>query len=194
MKKIFLGFFLIALPFFMLAQQNPTGIEVMAKAPVFAAKDQMGNMVKLAEYNKKGSVVLVFYRGQWCPYCNKQLRAIQDSLSMILEKGASLIAISPEKTESVAKTIAKTKATYPILFDDGLQIMNLYKVAFKVDDATVARYKNFGIDFNEANGSNGAVLPVPAVYIVGKDGNIVFKHFDPDYRKRVSVKEILSYL
>ncbi|MFX6435367.1 redoxin domain-containing protein, partial [Acinetobacter baumannii] len=94
---------------------------------------------------------------------NKQLKAIQDSLSMIVGKGASLIAISPEKAENVAKTIAKTNATYPIIFDDGLQIMNLYKVAFKVDDATVARYKTFGVDFNEANGSNGAVLPVPAV-------------------------------
>ncbi|MBR2648611.1 MAG: AhpC/TSA family protein [Sediminibacterium sp.] len=194
MKKIFLGLFITALPFFVLAQQNPTGIEVSSKAPVFAAKDQAGNMIKLAEYNKKGPVVLVFYRGQWCPYCNKQLKAIQDSLSMIVGKGASLIAISPEKAENVAKTIAKTKATYPIIFDDGLQIMNLYKVAFKVDDATVARYKTFGVDFNEANGSNGAVLPVPAVYIVGKNGDIIFRHFDPDYRKRVSVKEILSHL
>lgn len=194
MKKIFLGLLITALPFLVLAQQNPTGIEVSSKAPVFAAKDQAGNMIKLAEYNKKGPVVLVFYRGQWCPYCNKQLKAIQDSLSMIVGKGASLIAISPEKAENVAKTIAKTNATYPIIFDDGLQIMNLYKVAFKVDDATIARYKTFGVDFNEANGSNGAVLPVPAVYIVGKNGDIIFRHFDPDYRKRVSVKEILSHL
>ncbi|GAC1596183.1 MAG: hypothetical protein NVS3B8_09370 [Chitinophagaceae bacterium] len=143
---------------------------------------------------KKGPVVIVFYRGQWCPYCNRQLKALQDSLSLIKGKGANLIAISPEKPENVSKTIEKTKASYAILFDEGLKIMNNYDVSYAIDSNTVQKYKNFGIDFKEANGINGNYLPVPTVYIINRQKVIIFKHFDPDYRKRVSVQEILSHL
>jgi peroxiredoxin len=177
-----------------IAQTTPQGIKVNDKAPNFIAKDQSGKKVSLKNELKNGSVVLVFYRGQWCPYCNKQLKALQDSLSLIKEKGATLMAISPEKPANIAKTVEKTTATYAVLFDDRLKIMKSYDVAFSVDSTTIEKYKTYGIDFYDANGSNGATLPVPAVYIINKDGIIIFKHFDPDYRKRVTVKEILSYL
>jgi len=121
-------------------------------------------------------VVVVFYRGQWCPYCNKQLNALQDSLGFIKGKGATLIAVSPEKPANISKTVAKTKATYSVLFVDGLKIMKSYDVAFKVDSTTIEKYKKFGIDFYDANGSNGATLPVPAVYIINKDGIILFSN------------------
>jgi len=177
-----------------IAQTMPQGIGVNDKAPVFTAKDQNGKKISLKDELKNGAVVVVFYRGQWCPYCNKQLNALQDSLGFIKEKGATLIAVSPEKPANISKTVAKTKATYSVLFDDGLKIMKSYDVAFSVDSTTIEKYKKFGIDFYDANGSNGATLPVPAVYIINKDGIIIFKHFDPDYRKRVSVQEILSHL
>lgn len=143
---------------------------------------------------KNGAVVVVFYRVQWCPYCNKQLNALQDSLGFIKEKGATLIAVSPEKPANISKIVEKTKATYSVLFDDSLKIMKSYDAAFNVDTATIEKYKKFGIDFYDANGSNGATLPVPAVYIINKNGIIIFKYFHPDYRKRVSVQEILSHL
>jgi len=177
-----------------IAQTMPQGIGVNDKAPVFTAKDQNGKKISLKDELKNGAVVVVFYRGQWCPYCNKQLNALQDSLGFIKEKGATLIAVSPEKPANISKTVAKTKATYSVLFDDGLKIMKSYDVAFSVDSTTIEKYKKFGIDFYDANGSNGATLPVPAVYIINNDGIIIFKHFDPDYRKRVSVQEILSHL
>jgi len=177
-----------------IAQTMPQGIGVNDKAPVFTAKDQNGKKISLKDELKNGAVVVVFYRGQWCPYCNKQLNALQDSLGFIKEKGATLIAVSPEKPANISKTVAKTKATYSVLFDDGLKIMKSYDVAFSVDSTTIEKYKKFGIDFYDANGSNGATLPVPAVYIINKDGIIIFKYFDPDYRKRVSVQEILSHL
>jgi peroxiredoxin len=176
------------------AQTSPKGISVNDKAPDFIAKDQNGNKVQLNNELKNGAVVVVFYRGQWCPYCNKQLKALQDSLGFIKEKGATLIAVSPEKPANISKTVEKTKATYSVLFDDSLKIMKSYDVAYGVDTATIQKYKKFGIDFYDANGSNGATLPVPAVYIINKDGIIIFKHFDADYRKRVSVQEILSHL
>ncbi len=116
------------------------------------------------------------------------------TLSAELKKGAALIAVSPEKPENISKTVEKTKASYSVLFDDGLKIMKSYDVAFSVDSNTVEKYKKNGIDFYDANGGNGATLPVPTVYIINKEGIIVFKHFDPDYRKRVTVQEILSHL
>jgi peroxiredoxin len=177
-----------------MAQEAPKGLTVQAKAPDFSAKDQTGTTINLKDQLKKGSVVLVFYRGQWCPHCNKQLSKLEDSIQLIKAKGASLIAITPEKQENIRKTIAKTKATYPILFDEGLQIMKKYEVAFAVDNTTIERYKKYGIDFNEINGANGANLPVPAIYVINKEGVIVFRHFDPDYRNRATVQEILKYL
>jgi peroxiredoxin len=176
------------------AQDGPKGLQVNDDAPAFTAKDQSGKNVSLSDQLKKGPVVLVFYRGQWCPYCNKQLKKLEDSLSLITGKGASLVTVTPEKPESIEKTIKKTKASYPILYDDGLKIMKSYDVAFAVDAATVEKYKGYGIDFNQANGANGANLPVPALYIISKEGKIIFRHFDADYTKRASVAEILEHL
>ncbi|MEO6232892.1 MAG: peroxiredoxin-like family protein [Ferruginibacter sp.] len=195
LKKICTLFIAILfVPFFTFAQHTPLGLQVNDNAPTFTSKDQNGKTINLKNALKQGPVVIVFYRGQWCPYCNKQLMRLEDSLSLITGKGATLIAVTPEKPANISKTIEKTKATYPVLFDDGLKIMKSYDVAFAVDTATIEKYKKYGIDFNEANGVNGANLPVPAVYIINQKGVIVFRYFDPDYRKRVTVAEILTYL
>lgn len=194
MKYRTIIFALLVAPILSLAQLSPKGLLVNDKAPEFSAKDQHGKLINLTAELKRGPVVVVFYRGQWCPYCNRQLKELQDSLSFINAKGATLLAVSPEKLENISKTIEKTKASYAVLFDEGLKIMKSYDVAFNVDSNMVEKYKKFGIDFYDANGSNGATLPVPAVYIINKEGVIIFKHFDPDYKKRVSVQEILSHL
>ncbi len=176
------------------AQTYPTGLNVNDKAPAFSAADQNNKKISLKNELKNGAVVLVFYRGQWCPYCNKELKQLEDSISFIKAKGATVLAITPELPENITKTIGKTKASYPILYDEGLKIMNDYKVAFQVDDNTIAKYKSYGIDFDKANGSNGSHLPVPAVYVVNKKGVIVYRFFDVDYKKRSSIKDILDHL
>lgn len=195
MKIIFCIAIVLFQSIIIMAQDTPNGLNINDKAPEFTARDQSGKTVSLRDQLTKGPVVLVFYRGQWCPYCNKQLKKLEDSLSLITAKGASLVTITPEKPESISKTIQKTKASYPILFDDGLKIMRSYDVAYAVDTATIERYKKYNIDFNEVNGSNnGTNLPVPAVYVINKEGNIVFRHFDSDYTKRASVQQILEHL
>ena len=194
MKKLLTILICASVNYFSFAQKTPKGLQLLDEAPAFAAIDQNGTLIELKDLLNKGSVVMVFYRGQWCPYCNKQLSALQDSLGFIIKKGATLIAVSPEKPANISKTVEKTKATYSVLFDDSLKIMKSYDVAFSLDSTTIEKYKKFGIDFYDANGSNGAALPVPAVYIINREGIIIFKHFDPDYRKRVSVQEILLHL
>lgn len=178
------------------AQPNiyPEGLKVGDIAPLILGKDNHGKNFDLKKQLKKGDVVVIFYRGQWCPFCNKQLSQLNDSLSMITAKGASVVAISPETMENVGKTVAKSKAAFPIISDESMAIMKAYHVNFAVDEKTQGRYKKFGLDFTEANGSNGANLPVPATYIIGKDGIIKYAFFNPDYKMRTSVKDILEHL
>lgn len=180
---------------FAIAQSpEPRGLKVGDTAPSFTTTDNNGKSFSLGVALQKGDVVLMFYRGQWCPYCNKQMSQMNDSLLLITGKGATVVAISPEIQENVVKTIKKTKASFPVISDVQMKIMKDYQVNFTVPQTAIDRYKNFGIDFTVANGENGANLPVPATYVIGKNGKIKYVFFNPDYRKRASVKEIASYL
>jgi len=193
MKKILLFVFMLT-TVGLFAQEAPEGLFIGSKAPDFKGKDQNDKDIKLKDLLKKGKVVMVFYRGQWCPYCNKQLSALQDSIQQIIDKGATLLAISPEKVEMIGKTVEKTKAEYSILHDKDLKIMKAYDVDFEVPENTVTRYRNAGLDLEKLNGENGTNLPVPAVYIIDKESTITYRFFDKDYKKRPSVKEILGNL
>lgn len=193
MKKILLFVFMLTTAV-VFAQEAPEGLFIGSKAPDFKGKDQNDQEIKLKDLLKKGKVVLVFYRGQWCPYCNRQLSALQDSLQLIVDKGATLLAVSPEKSEMIDKTVEKTKAAYSVIHDKDLKIMKAYDVEFEVPENTVTRYRNAGIDLEKANGENGKYLPVPAVYIIDKESTVTYRFFDKDYKKRPSVKELLDNL
>ncbi len=195
MKKLLSFASMICIALFAKAQSvYPAGLKIGDIAPEINAADQSGKKTDWQRLLKKGDVVVVFYRGQWCPFCNKQLSKINDSLSLITAKGATVIAVTPETPENIKMTVEKTKAAYPIVEDNNLEIMKAYKVNFAVDDNTVTKYKSYGIDFEKANGSNGANLPVPATYIIGMNGKVKYVFFNPDYRQRPSVKELLDHL
>lgn len=177
------------------AQEKPEGLFINSKAADFKGKDQNGENVSMKDLRKKGPVVVIFYRGSWCPYCNKELKRFQDSTEFITEKGAQIVAVTPEMADGILKTVEKTGATFPIIYDEDMKIAKAYGVSYEVDEKTKARYKNFGTDLLVINGQKGkAYLPVPAVYIVNRDGSVVYRFFDADYKKRVSVKEILDQL
>ncbi len=197
MKKVFsicLSLTLAISSFAQFTSAYPQGLKVGEIAPQLTGIDQNGKKINLKEILEKGEVVLVFYRGQWCPYCNKELSAINDELQTINTKGATVIAITPETAENINKTIEKTNVLFSIIQDDGLTIMKNYKVNFTVDEVTLTKYKNYGIDFEKVNGSNGSNLPIPATYIIDKNGKIKYVFFDPDYKKRASVKDIIENL
>jgi peroxiredoxin len=176
------------------AQDKPEGLFINSKAADFKAKDQSGNEISLKDLRRKGPVVLMFYRGSWCPFCNRELSRFQDSLDYILGKGATLIAITPENKTGIDSTVGKTGASFSIISDEGMKIATQYGVSFKVDDRTVARYKNAGIDLVKQNSQKEAALPVPAVYIINKDGTVSYRFFEADYKKRPWVKDILEAL
>lgn len=177
--------------FNMLAQQE---LKVGELAPKFESVSHDGELIDLDSLLKKGPVVLFFYRGSWCPFCNKQMSELQDSLYLLKEKSAIVLAISPETDQSMNKIIDKTDAEFIFMSDTTYKIMNDYHVSFVLDESTRKKYKLFGLDVEEANGNDQFILAVPATYIIGKDGKIVFSYFEVNYKKRVSVKKLLSIL
>jgi len=169
-------------------------LPINSKAPLFSATTTQDKVFDLSEVIKEKQVVLMFYRGQWCPHCNKQLSELQDSLKYINELGATVIAITPEKPEEIDKTVEKTSASFNLIYDEGHRIMDLYKVTFTMPKAKHALYKTYGVDINKASGNDDRALPVPATYIINKHGKITGSFFDDNYKKRASVKQILEIL
>ncbi|HVF82038.1 MAG TPA: peroxiredoxin-like family protein [Flavisolibacter sp.] len=192
MKKVILSFLSLYIVLIAVAQEKPEGLFLNSKAPDFKLKDQSGIEVSLKELRKKGQTVVMFYRGNWCPYCSKQLKAFSDSLHLISAKGAQLVAITPEASGGIDSTIAKTGAVFPILYDEGAKMAAAYQVNYKLDDRTVSRYKMTGVDLLKHNNQKQVVLPVPAVYIINSEGSVTYRYFDENYKKRVSVAEILK--
>lgn len=194
MKKIYLFLFCLCFSGLLYSQEKPEGLFIGSRAPDFRATDQQGQEIRLRDLLKKGKVVLVFYRGYWCPYCNKELSRLQDSLGLLTEKGATVLAITPELPEGIAKTVEKTGVSFPVIHDRELKIMKSYDVEFEVEENSLSRYRSGGVDIEKNNGKNGKYLPVPAVYIIDKESYITYRFFESDYRKRPSVKELLANL
>jgi peroxiredoxin len=170
-----------------------SGLKNGETAPDFIATDNAGKSLDLKALLKSHkAVVLFFYRGQWCPYCNKQIKHLQDSLQLLTAKGAYVIGVTPETAENINKTVEKTTASFSIVQDGGYKIMKAYQVNYVVDDAMFGKLKNYGIDLEKNNGNADHVLPVPATYVINSAGKIVYVHFDKDYTKRPSVSTLLS--
>ncbi len=192
--------FLIGLLFLitkMLESQNfvNSGLNVGDNAHLFEAVNQYGETVKLSGYLPKGKTVIIFYRGHWCPVCNKHLKVIQDSLELIYEKGAQVIAVSPEKPFLLKKTANKTSVEFNIVHDEDFKICDAYGVTFKPDEDQINLYNTMlGADLENAHSDDSERLPIPATYIIDQLGKVIWRHFDPDYKKRSSVKDILKHL
>ena len=173
----------------------PKGLPMGSIAPDFNGSDQDGNRIRLKSLLKKGPLVLIFYRGQWCPVCNAYLKTFQDSLSLITQRGAQVIAVSPETVENARETQSKTKLTVPILSDTSQKIMKDYGVFFHVTGGYDLKIKVFLFtSIASNNGKDDAYLPVPATYIIDTDGKIVWRQFDINYKNRASVRSILKNL
>ncbi len=178
----------------LLAAQTPEPLFIGDKAPQFRALDQYEKPVSLKERLEHGPVIIVFYRGQWCPHCNRHMSQIQDSLQMILDAGASVIAITPERAEKIEKTVKKTSASFSIIYDENHRIMDSYKVTFKLSGWKRFIYALGGININKASGNKDHALPIPATYIIATNGTIYSSHFYEDYSERMPVIDMLEII
>ena len=191
MKK---GFFIAAVVLlFSIKVFGQSALVLGTKAPLFEGIDNQGKKQSLKALLKKhNAVVLFFYRGQWCSYCNRYMSQIQASLNKLTAKGAIVIGVTPETGIAITTTVSKTGASFPIIRDNGYKIMKAYKVDYVVDTASLNRMHKYHIDMDANNGNTDHVLPIPATYIINKKEKIIFAHFDTDYRKRASIDEMIN--
>ncbi len=164
------------------------------RVPGFTLPDARGGDISLAEELKRGSVVVAFYRGGWCPYCDLQLRSYQEVLPRIRQLGASVVAISPQTLEATLTTAEKKELAFAVLSDRSDQVARAYGLAFKVPARLDEIQRGFGIDIPAANGDTSNELPVTATFVVASDGRVAFRHLDVDWRRRLEPAKLLQWL
>jgi len=173
----------------------PMGLKPGDKAPDFTGYDQKGKQVVLKKILEKGPVVLFFYRGKWCPVCSRYLNNYQDSLNIITDQGFNVVAITPESIENVEQTVKAHNLTFTVIYDCQEQIMKDYDVMFSVTKAYQDKIlTSLSTDIAKNNGREAARLPVPATFIINREGIIVAVRFDPNYQNRASVKWMMKNL
>lgn len=146
-----------------------------------------GKTIDILEKVKEKPSIIVFYRGSWCPFCNRQLSGLQKVEKDIADLGYQLIAISPDKAEKLQKVIDKNDLTYTLLSDSKMEVAKAFGVAFQLAEKTLGKYKTFGINLEKASdGGNKNLLPVPSVFVLDKKGTIKFEYINPNYKERLN--------
>jgi peroxiredoxin len=172
-----------------------TALKVGDRAPAIVLDNANGETVDVGTLLKKGPVIVAFYRGGWCPYCNLELRALQRALPDIKAAGASLVAISPEKPDDTLSTVEKNALTFEVLSDVGQKVGRVFRLVYEFSDALKSAYKEFGLDIPAKNGAvDEWALPIAATYVIGRDGIIAYSYTDADYRDRADPSDILALL
>lgn len=164
------------------------------KAPTFRLPDAAGKEIDLGALLEKGPVVVSFYRGGWCPYCNLQLKALQAHLPEIEALGASLVAVTPETPDGTMTTIETHKLGFEVLSDAGNEVARAYGLVFEVAGDLRALYGKMGIDLEQKNGDDRWELPVPGTFVLSKSGDVVEAYVNPDHRYRLDPEKIVTAL
>ncbi len=168
-----------------------TARQVGDTAPDFTLTNATGQPVRLYDALVTGPVILTWYRGGWCPYCNLTLQRLQEELPKFRAAGASLLALTPELPDSSMSTSEKHALEFDVLSDPGNAVARSYGVVFHLTPAVAASYQN-GFDLHAYNGDASDELPLAATYVIGMDGVITYAFLHPDYRNRAEPKDILE--
>ncbi len=166
-------------------------LAVGAEVPEATLMTSSGDSFSLRDEATKQPTVIIFYRGGWCPYCTEHLAEIQGVEKQLVDLGFRILAISPDLSGALEATKVKTKAAYTLLADPEGDAAEAFGLRFRIDDETVERYKNYGITL-PLDASGAPWLPVPALYLLGKNGRIGFAHWDAKYQKRLTADAVLG--
>ncbi|HEV3245927.1 MAG TPA: peroxiredoxin-like family protein [Beijerinckiaceae bacterium] len=165
------------------------------RAPAIVLGNAKGETVDVGTLLRKGPVIVTFYRGGWCPFCNLELKAFQDVLPRIIAAGASLIAISPEKPDESLSTAEKNALTFEVLSDVGQKVGRAFGLVYEFTDELKSAYDGFGLDIPTRNDAPGEwALPISATYVIDRDGTIIYAYTDADYRDRADPRDVLDAL
>jgi peroxiredoxin len=162
------------------------------RAPDFTLPDQLGRRVSLAGELEQGPVVLIFYRGEWCPYCNTMLRTYGLRAADFSQRGARLVAVSPQTPDNSLTMAEKHSLEFPVLSDEGGEVIGTY--GLKYDVASREVYETAGVDLAKFNGNGGWILPAPAVFVIDREGTVRFVSVNGDYTERAEPDEPLAAL
>lgn len=176
-------------------KQGDSALAVGSKAPSFDLPDANGKQVKSSDLLENGALVVTFYRGSWCPYCNLQLRALSQRLAEIHGLNAELVAISAQVPDESLSIVEKQELTFPVLSDQDAKLAEAFGVAWQVPEVlTEHMKKDRGLDLEKINNGNGSILPIPATFIINQAGDIVWRFVDVDYRNRSEPEDVIEQL
>ncbi|MGJ8655933.1 MAG: peroxiredoxin-like family protein [Akkermansiaceae bacterium] len=176
-------------------EESGCAIEVGEVAHDFELPNAVGELVSLSGLLAKGPVVVTFYRGSWCPYCNLELRALQDRLAEIHSLGAELVAISPQMPDESLTGPERGALSFPVLSDQDAKVAAQYGVAWEVPEILLEHMRvDRGLDLKDLNNGNGSILPIPATFVLDRRGEVVWRFVDVDYRTRAEPDDIVAEL
>jgi len=196
MRSTLFALVLLALPAAALAEIFPSADDVRPllpgmATPEFRVLDVDGNEIEIAPESIEKPVVLTFYRGGWCPYCNMHLAELRTAETELAELGFEVWFVSPDKPALLAEG-KHSEFGYRLLSDPGMNAAQAFGIAFRLDDETFERYVGFGNNLNERSGDDHHALPAPATFIIGTDGVIQFGYVNPDYSVRLAPEVLLA--
>lgn len=175
-------------------EASKTALNVGAKMPAFQLKDSVGKLVESRDLLKQGNLVVVFYRGSWCPYCNLYLRNLQKNIARIKEAGGNLVAISVENPDNSLAVARKNELDFTVLSDPNLTVAGKFGIVYDFPKETDESYKTHGLDIAKHNRMDKPQLPLSATYVVNRKGEIVYAYLEPDYKKRAAPETIIETL
>lgn len=163
-------------------------------APDFRLPDATGSVFILSDALRSGPAVISFYRGAWCPYCNLELRALQEALPRFRATGATLIAISPNTPDTSMTAVERHQIEYPVLSDADNNVAREFGLVFTVQDDLEVVYRRVGIDIGAANATASWEIPIPATYVIDRAGTVTYAFVETDYRRRAEPADVLAAL
>lgn len=169
-------------------------LQVGNAAPDFVLPNAHGRAVHLHGLLERGPVVVSFYRGDWCPYCNLELRALERALPEFQRRGAQLAAVSPQTPDNSLSTAEKAALSFEVLSDVGNRAARQFGIVFTLPEELRTVYERFGIDIPAHNCDRTFELPIPATYVIAADGLIRYAHVNSDYTSRAEPADILAAL
>lgn len=169
-----------------------TGVGVGAKVPSAHAQDLQGRDVSIEELVSKGPLLLAFYRGGWCPYCNFEIRALTQAFPEYQKRGVLPVAVSVDRIEEAARTNAVYHIPFPVLSDPELSFIRGFHVENQVDDATIEKMRSFGVDLDGYSGKAHHTIAIPALFLIDRQGIVRWAHDDPTYTVRPTTGQILA--
>ncbi|HTR11115.1 MAG TPA: peroxiredoxin-like family protein [Paraburkholderia sp.] len=174
--------------------QAARAIKAGQRAPQFSLKDQDGHIVSSSERLGHGPLVVTFYRGVWCPYCNLELQALNEALPQLRALGASIVAISPQTPANSRKAVRENALGFAVLSDPRGETSSAFGLRFALPDDLIEAYKRLRNDLAAFNDDPSWTLPMPARYVIGRDGVVLYSEVNPDYTQRPEPEEMFPVL